>query len=352
MLRFRQFISERVDTTATASITELFPTLAFNLKFKPSSVEDFKKFLYKLDLKKDKNSFVVDANKSAGVAVIDSLTSLPERLVKTKIENAIGITNYLYDINRTKKIKKVVWGYRQKPSGIPKNHAGDIFIFFSNGDTLGVSLKAGEKKSKEPLLNSYVNTQYKKLNKESEIKKLEDDLWDSVYSKIPGIDSVTDKNNYMSNKNGVRQLYLDFFVENEKGANELYTIMLKVCREHFCDIVNSLSLDEFKDWIKNNFNLQDAKEKVPLILVKAVGKTAEQKNDDLASLLPLINNFKAYLNKSSVQEWLIDIETPEEKKTIKMNIRSDSGVYAGKKLSTLGRLGRFTALKLQYNGLI
>ena len=34
MLRFRQFISERVDTTATASITELFPTLAFNLKFK------------------------------------------------------------------------------------------------------------------------------------------------------------------------------------------------------------------------------------------------------------------------------------------------------------------------------
>ena len=41
MLRFRQFISERVDTTATASITELFPTLAFNLKFKPSSVEDF-----------------------------------------------------------------------------------------------------------------------------------------------------------------------------------------------------------------------------------------------------------------------------------------------------------------------
>ena len=111
--------------------------------------------------------------------------------------------------------------------------------------------------------------------------------------------------------------------------------MLKVCREHFCDIVNSLSLDEFKDWIKNNFNLQDAKEKVPLILVKAVGKTAEQKNDDLASLLPLINNFKAYLNKSSVQEWLIDIETPEEKKTINMNIRSDSGVYVVKNYQRL-----------------
>ena len=55
MLRFRQFISEGgAVTTATASITELFPTLAFNLKFKPSSVEDFKKFLYKLDLKKIK----------------------------------------------------------------------------------------------------------------------------------------------------------------------------------------------------------------------------------------------------------------------------------------------------------
>ena len=39
-------LQERVDTTLNASITELFPALAFNNKFRPSSVEDFKKFLY------------------------------------------------------------------------------------------------------------------------------------------------------------------------------------------------------------------------------------------------------------------------------------------------------------------
>ena len=40
-----QTLLERVDTTLNASVTELFPCLAFNKKFKPSSVEDFKKFL-------------------------------------------------------------------------------------------------------------------------------------------------------------------------------------------------------------------------------------------------------------------------------------------------------------------
>ena len=41
-----QTLLERVDTTLNASITELFPCLAFNSKFKPTSIEDFKKFLY------------------------------------------------------------------------------------------------------------------------------------------------------------------------------------------------------------------------------------------------------------------------------------------------------------------
>ena len=66
--------------------------------------------------------------------------------------------------------------------------------------------------------------------------------------------------------------------------------------------------------------MQNKKEKVPLILVKAVGSTAEQKGDSLAEILPLIDDFKAYLNTSSVQEWLIDVFTPDEKKTMKMTI--------------------------------
>jgi len=346
-------LSERVDTTATAAITELFPALAFNNKFKPSNIEDFKKFLYKLgDLKKNvTKTFVTDSNRLAGIKIIEKLAILPESLVKTKLQNAIGITRFLYDLHSSKPIQQVVWGYREKPKGVPNNHAGDIFVYYRNKNILGISLKAGTASSKEPLLNSYVLTQYKAIKRENDVKKLEDALWTSVYSKIPGVSDVANKNNYMSNKNEIRQLYLDYFLENQKQADELYAEMLKISRQQFCKSVNSLSLEEFKEWLMVHFNLQKKKEKVPLILVKAVGSTAEQKGDSLAQILPLIDDFKAYLNTSSVQEWLIDVFTPDEKKTMRMAIRSDSGDRAGKKVSQLGRLGKFTMLKLQYSGI-
>ena len=351
--QFRSQLNEaRVDTTATAAITELFPALAFNNNFRPSNIEDFKKFLYKMgDLKKNaKKTFVTDGDRVAGVAIIDKLGTLPENLVKTKFENAIGITNYIYDLHSTKPIKNVFWGYRKKPAGVPPKHAGDIFLMFRNKEIIGVSLKAGTASSKEPLLNSYVQTQYKALGKESEIKKLEDELWTAVYSKIPGVRDVATKSDYMSMKNQIRELYLEYFLENQQQADELYNIMLKVCRKQMCAVVNSLSLKEFKQWLTDHFNLETKGEKVPLVLVKAVGMKAEQKGDNLAAILPLITRFYAYLNKNSVQEWFIDVNTPEDKKQMKMTIRSDSGVRAGKKVSQLGKLGKFTMLKLQYSG--
>ena len=341
-----QQLLERVATTLNASITELFPAIAFNLKYKPSSVEDFKKFLYKLNINRAKSSF---DRKDADAAklVIEKLPSMDEKFLKTKMENAIGITNYLYDLNSTKPIKNVVWGYRAKPKGVPNNHAGDIFIFFKDGDIIGVSLKAGTKKSKEPLKNTYVGTQYKKLGIDT--KSLESDLWNRVYSKIPGVNDVANKNNFVKNKE-VTKLYVDYYVENETDANELYREMLIVCRQHMCNVINKMDNDTFIDWVKETFNLQRKGEKVPLIMVKAVGNKAEQKGDDIVDLIPLINKHHAYLNKNSVQEYLIDILTPEDKKTLKMTIRSDSGVRAEKGTSGQGRLGQYLQLKMQYSG--
>ena len=119
-------------TTDNASITELFPALAFNNNFRPCNVEDFKKFLYKLgDMKRNqKKTFVNDSNRQAGLALVNKLPSMEDRFVKSITENAIGITNYLYDLHSSKPIKNVIWGYREKPRGVPKNHAGDIFVFF------------------------------------------------------------------------------------------------------------------------------------------------------------------------------------------------------------------------------
>ena len=342
------------ETTQNASITELFPCLAFNKKFRPNSVEDFKKFLYKLNIKSAKTSYA-SSDADAAAEVIDRLSTMEERFIKMKIENAIGITNFLYDLNTSKPIQKVVWGYRAKPAGVPKNHAGDIFVFFKNKEILGISLKAGTTKSKEPLLNSYVKTQLKLMGKESALKPMEDEMWDAVYSKIPNVESVASKSTYASGDRkvtaAVRQLYLDYHLQNEEESNNLYAAMVRIQRTHFCKALNELTLEDFKNWVYDNFNLQKPA-KVPLILVKAVGKTAEQKGDDLASLLPLVTSFKAYLNKASVQEWFIDIDTPDEMKKLKMTIRSDAGVREGKTLAKLGRLAKFSMLKLQYSGVV
>jgi hypothetical protein len=339
-------LNERVDTTLNASVTELFPCLAFNKKFKPSSVEDFKKFLYTLNLNTAKSSFHSKDAASAKL-VIEKLPTMDEKFIKDKMNNAIGITNYLYDLNRSKPIKSVVWGYRAKPAGIPKNHAGDIFVFFKNGEKIGVSLKAGTAKSKEPLKNTYVGTQYKNLGVSTD--KLESDLWNRVYSKVPGVKDVANKSNFVKNKE-VTKLYVDYYVENQTEADELYKEMLIVCREHMCDVLNKMDIESFKDWVQETFNLQRKSDEVPLIMVKAVGNTAEQKGDDIVDIIPLITKHHAYLNKSSVQEYLIDIHSSDYRKTLKMTIRSDSGVRPEKGTSGQGRLGQYLQLKMQYSG--
>ena len=341
-------LDERVDTTLNASITELFPALAFNNKFLPSSVEDFKRFLYGLNLKNDRGSFA-RADAGAAQLILAKLPNIEERFLKVKMENAIGITNYLYRLNSTKPINKVIWGYRAKPAGVPRNHAGDIFVQFKNGKMLGISLKAGTQKSKEPLKNTYVGTQYKRLGIDT--KSLESDLWDRVYSKIPGVTQIANRANFIRNKN-VTKAYVDFYVEYEDKANELYREMLVVTREHMCNVINRLSTQQFIAWVKDTFNLQRKGEIVPLVVVKAVGARAEEKVDDIVDMIPLLQKHTAYLNRSSVQEYLIDIYTSTNRKTMKMTIRSDSGVRPEKGTSGQGRLGQYLQLKMQYSGVL
>lgn len=354
MKSFRKFYlqEKRVDTTATSAYTELYPALMFNHGFRPVSVEDVKKFVYrtKLNDTNSKKTFLNTSDPESAKIYIDKMSSISPTLVKTKLQNAIGIVNYLYDLHTTNPIKSVAWGFRDKPKGVPTNHAGDIFVTFKDNSVIGISLKAGTTKSKEPLLNSYVGTQYKRINREKKILDLENTLWDSVYSKLPELPEDVNKNNYMSKKAKVRQAYLDYFLVNQTEADELYKIMARISREKFIEQLNTLSLDEFKAWVEKNFNLQKP-QNPPLVLVKAVKNTAEQKGDDLQSILPLITEFKAKINLSSVQEWFIDIDTPDGSKRLLLTIRSDSGVRAGKKLAGLGKLGKFTMLKLQYNGI-
>jgi len=348
--RYESIDEARVDTTLNASITELFPALAFNNNKNPVSVEAFKKFVYGLNLNRDRKSFAI-ADADSAALVIEKLPGMSDKWSKEKIENAIGITNYLYDLHAVNPISKVVWGYRAKPRGVPSNHAGDIFVFFKNSSIVGISLKAGSVKSTEPLLNTYVNTQYKKRGWDN--SKLKTLLWDQVYSNIPGVTKIATTTNYMDRKikPEVVRLYVEMFVADQAAADVLYHAMTKVCRQEMCKEINNMSTADVIEWLGEDFNLEKKGEKIPLILVKAIGTTAERKGDQLAPVYKMITDHKAYLDTRSVQAWMIDVWTPEGKLTLDMVCRSDSGVRAEKGVTGQGRLGKFLMLKVIYKGI-
>ena len=354
-------------TTINSTITELFPALAFNNNQTVSNAESMHEYVLSLGDNKrltgggSSKSFV-DSNdiKSAYQFINDTFRIRPDML-KEKLNNAVGILKYLKETHRARPIEKVIWGYRAKPSGVPSNHAGDIFIVFKSGTPkiLGVSLKAGTVKSAEPKMNSYVRTTIKKdmwikSDSQSE-KKLKEKLWKQCYSKLPGIPKSVNQNNWIDigGKNQkpnpeVVKAVLRQFKRSEKKFDELYQIQNKVCRQHMCDLINK-DLNATKKWIGQEFRLQTqgSSDEVPLTLVKAIGIRADEQGDKLAKLYPKINKVRAYLNNTSVQEWFIDVFAGREKLTLLMTIRSDSEYREAKQK---GKLGAYMGLKLLYRG--
>ena len=354
-------------TTINSTITELFPALAFNNNRSPSSADQMHEYILSLSDKKtlagggSRKSFV-DSNdiKSAYQFISDTFRIRPDML-KEKLNNAVGILNYLKETHRARPIEKVIWGYRAKPSGVPSNHAGDIFIVFKAGTPKisGISLKAGTVKSAEPKMNSYVRTtikkdMWKKADPQSE-DRLKKSLWTKCYSKLTGLSKIVNVNNWIdiTSKNqkpheSVVKSVLTAFKTNPKKFEELYKIQNEVCRQHMCDMINK-NLKATKEWIGQEFRLQTegSSDEVPLTLVKAIGNKADEQGDKLAKFYPKITRVKAYLNTSSVQEWFIDVYAGQKKLTLLMTIRSDSEYREAKQK---GKLGAYMQLKLLYRG--
>ena len=365
VLTFKGFLSEAAKTgmgatTDNATITELFPALAFNLKYTPISAADFQRWVFQLQPKLKRNwkrTFPVADNVNAADQLITNLPAMDQKKVVEKFNNAVGIFKWIQEIHNSRPIKKVMWGYRQKPKGVPSNHAGDVFLFYKDKGILGVSLKGGTPKSTEPKLNTYVGTTFNKEHiknayRGDAVKELEDDLWDRVYSKIPGITSIATKSNYTSKKTEIRNLYVQWDDQNKELSTQLYHEQALASRQKMIAVLNSIPTEAVKQWIWEEFRLEKKGETVPLILVKAVGNKAEIKGDTLAAIHPMIINHHARLNKSSVQEWFIDVFTDSDKLTLKMTIRSDAGVRLDKEISKLGQLAKFTQLKMQYSGTV
>jgi len=359
-----KYLSGGEQTTINATITELFPAMAFNTGETPKTPEEMEKFVKNIDLNTGdvKESFVNRGNISAAEEYISSINRIKPNIKNTKLQNSLGILKWIREFNKIREIEKVVWGYREKPMGVPNNHSGDIFLMFKDTkikpDIIGVSLKAGTKSSKEPKLNSYVGTTLRKpmwvKAYPNAMEELRTELWEKVYSKVPNLPKSVTKKNYLTLSSSrqipnkiLQDKVLSMFKYDNLMFEALYVRMNTICRDKLCSMING-NINATKQWIEDEFRLEKKDVKVPMVLVKAIDDRAEsQSTDPLRDFLPSVTSAKAYLKFGSVQEWFIDLKAGKKTMTLTMTIRSDSEYREAKQK---GKLGAFMMLKLLYRG--
>jgi hypothetical protein len=328
------------ETTLNSSITELFPAIAWETRYNPTeNVDDFYDHLLKQDPKKLKSVNPKDLK-----AAIDTIQKASESSkFNEKMLNAVGVLKYIKNEESSKSIKMVHWGYRAKPKGVPKNHPGDIFLEFNDGTILGVSLKAGGKKTKEPKLNTYVNPIFNSFGQSRMIKSLRENLWDRVYSEIEGIPSKKAYDG--SGRRQTSKALVDLFKKDSKRYERLYDESLDICRKAVIDLFNQ-DKDKTLDYIRSEI-LRDAPE-VPTKVIKAVKNEYEEitADDELGVFLPLVRFIRAYASTTSKQNWFIDLKSKDSTVTMEMSIRTNKAGNAGSK-----KLGQFFNLSVKYNSL-
>jgi len=339
------------ETTLNSSITELFPCIAFENNYRPSNVENFMEFLMSVNVN-DMNC-IHSKDKEAAKETINKAESSSK--YETKMENAIGITQYLYDTSNDKPIDSVYWGYRSssKPKGVPGNHPGDVFIKFAGPSVhqfLGVSLKAGGKKTKEPQLNTYVRPVWKFFNADRNLETLRSTAYAQIYSKIKGVSPIANfdggKTGRHRDKSKTATALVNYNKKDSKGYESDYDSMLEIMRTGIIDLFNK-SKSKSLDYIKTNI-LRDAPD-VPTIVIKAVGLDYAEvtDRDELGVFLPQVQFVRAYASTTSKQNWVLELKSGTESVNMLMTIRSNKSGNAGQK-----KLGQFpTGLAVKYNGL-
>ena len=118
-------------TTFMASITELFPAIAFLNNINPdASVEDFYNAILRSNPSSDgaPGPYIRGSANDVikGKEIVDLSEPGPDLKVKEKITNAQNVTKWLNDHNQKHPIAEVYWGYRTKPSGVDPANPGDI----------------------------------------------------------------------------------------------------------------------------------------------------------------------------------------------------------------------------------
>lgn len=329
------------ETTLNSSITELFPCIAYEKKLKPKNIEDFMEKLMSVNLSSLK--CIGSGDLDAAKETINNAEASSK--FKDKMSNALGILRFIEDQNKAKPISSVHWGYRTKPAGVPGNHPGDMFIVYADKKILGVSLKAGGKKTSEPQLNTYHNTVFvnsrggASFNDSKGKDLLRSKIYNEVYSKIDGMPPLA---NFDGGKTGRhKDKLITIQAINNLSSSEhdkLYNQYLELVRQGLISRFNNNKVSSMK-FIKDAI-LREAPD-VPTIVVKAVGSDYSEVTDrnEVGVFLPQVKFIKAATGKTK-QDWIIELKSGSESVKLGMTCRSSSG----------GKLKQFS-LKVTYTGI-
>ena len=329
------------ESTLNSSITELFPCIAFEKNLKPKNIIDFMEKLMKVDLNTCKS--IIKSDMPAAEKTVNGAEGSSK--YEDKMNAALAILKFLEDNNKDKPIKQPYWGYRGKPRGVPENHPGDMFIEYRDGAMLGVSLKAGGKKTAEPQLNTYhrtifVNSRGPSFNDKSGNDALRKEIYDKVYSKIKGMPPL---DNFDGGKGGrhkdKEQTVKVINKLSSKDQDKYYNEYLKVARQGIIDRMNKNDKQSLT-WIKDAI-LREAPD-VPTLVIKATGGQNYEEvtdRDAVGVFLPQVKFVKAYAGKTK-QNFIIELKSGNESVKLGMTIRSSSG----------GKLKQWS-LKVTYNGI-
>jgi hypothetical protein len=323
-------------TTLNASITELFPCIAFETGINSRQIKNVTDFYNKIieNNSKNLNCYLSDKDAKAGKEFIDKAET---GKFQEKVQNAINVLKWIEGVHRFHPIQNIYWGYRAKPRGVMTNHPGDIFLKFKNGKILGVSLKAGGEKTDEPKLNTYVKPIFDFYGKSNDYEKIKERLWPQ-YVIIPGI-TEDDKNMW-----GTQALALktyDFEKKDVKTYNELYDKNLAIIKEELLKLLNS-DFAKTKEWLLEKVAQQQ--QDVPLVVVKATDKQArrDKSSDMLIEALASVSKIKAQPPKgSSKQGWNIML-TDGSKLQMDFTTRTN-------KVGAMHKMGQFTNLAVKFN---
>jgi len=331
------------DTTFMASITELFPAIAFLNGISPNlSTERF----YNAILQANPSSAGAPGPYVSGSAtdvtkgkeIIDKAEPGPDFKVREKITNAQNITRWLNTHNQKHPIAEVYWGYRTKPNGVDASNPGDIFLKYKNGGMLGVSLKAGTAASKEPILNTYVKPLFDYFGKSADYLRLKQSLY-------PQYREAGVNENDIRTKWGSSQLAQQlgrFERENPREYERLYDMNLTLVKQAVINLFNS-DITKTRKFIREQ--ILKTQLKTPFIKVKATMSTAYVDNtyDQLQAGLEAATSIVASDAGGSKQDFVI---TLTDGITLNMEFSARSN-----KSGFLHKLGQFENLSVKFNAI-